>query len=117
MVPPKIESYRFGAITIDGIEYKSDVVVTPEGVFSDWWRIEGHKLYFEDIERFLSKSIIDVLVIGTGASGVMKVTEELLKELKARGIEVIVLPSGEACGVYNKLKDKKRVMGVFHLTC
>lgn len=117
MAPPKIESYRFGAINIDGVEYKSDVVVTPEGVFPNWWRIEGHKLHFEDIEQFLSKSVIDILVVGTGASGVMKVTEELLRELKARGIEVIALPSGEACEVYNRLKDQKRVMGVFHLTC
>ncbi|MCS7233663.1 MAG: MTH938/NDUFAF3 family protein [Synergistetes bacterium] len=117
MTPPKIEKYKFGTIVIDGIEYKSDVVVTPEGVFSDWWRIEGHKLHFEDIEEFLSKSVIDVLIVGTGASGIMKVTEDLLKELKARGIEVIALPSQEACEIYNKLKDRKRVMGVFHLTC
>ncbi|MBC7238598.1 MAG: hypothetical protein H5T71_00675, partial [Chloroflexi bacterium] len=72
---------------------------------------------FEDIREYLSKTVVDMVVVGTGANGLMKVTEEVLKELKARGIEIVVLPSHKACEVYNKLKDEKRVMGVFHLTC
>lgn len=114
---PKIDKYVFGEIVIDGVTYSSDLVITPEGVFPNWWRIEGHRLHFEDVEEYLSKVVIDVLVIGTGSSGLMKVGEEVLRELKARGIEVIVLPSKDACEAYNKLKDHKRVMGVFHLTC
>ncbi len=117
MGPPKIDKYSFGEIVIDGIRYESDVVILPEGVFSDWWRLEGHKLHLEDIREYLSKAVIDVLVVGTGASGIMKVMDEVMLEMRARGIEVIALPTGEACKVYNDLSTKKRVMGVFHLTC
>lgn len=117
MEPPRIDKYSFGEIVVDGISYNRDLVILPSGVFSNWWRLEGHKLHMEDIEDYLSKAVIDVLVIGTGINGVMKVTEEVLVEMKARGIEVVALRTPEACNLYNELRNRKRVMGVFHLTC
>ncbi len=117
MGAPKIEGYSFGEIIIDGVKYKSDVVISPAGVFPNWWRLEGLKLQMEDLKEYLSKAVVDVLIVGTGASGLMKVSGEVEKEMKVRGIELIALPTGEACKLYNELRDRKRVMGVFHLTC
>ncbi|MCD6363351.1 MAG: Mth938-like domain-containing protein [Synergistetes bacterium] len=117
MGAPKIDSYSFGEIIIDGVKYKSDVVVSPVGVFPNWWRLEGHKLQLEDLKDYLSKVVIDVLIAGTGASGLMKVSDEVRREMRARGIELIALPTDDACKLYNELREHKRVMGVFHLTC
>jgi len=112
----KIEDYRFGEILIDGKTYTQDVKITDK-VIPNWWRKEGHLLQLEDI-----KDIIDykpeVLVIGNGAYSVMEVREDLIKLLKDKGIECIVLPTKVACEKFNQLiNEGRKVAGCFHLTC
>ena len=46
--PPRIDSCRFGGITIDGEVYTRDVIIRPEGVTANWWRKDGHGLCPED---------------------------------------------------------------------
>ena len=67
-----IDSYNFGKMTIDGVEYHKDLVAYADRVFADWWREEGHRLCPEDIDELLQYHP-DLLVIGTGASGIMEV--------------------------------------------
>lgn len=113
---PEIKKYFFGRIEIDDNVYTSDVIITPEGVISGWWRKEGHRLCKEDIKDVLDRSP-EVIIIGTGAYGIMKVPKDLIDELKKQGIEVEVLRTGNAVKLYNQLKDKKRVFACLHLTC
>ena len=114
---PRVEAYSFGEITIDGRRYTSDVIIRPDGVLDNWWRKEGHSLCLEDLQRALEVEP-EVLVIGTGYSGLMRVPRGLVEELKARGIEVIVETTREAWRTYNRLAEEgRRVVGAFHLTC
>jgi len=115
--PPKVEAYSFGEMIIDGRRYTSDVIIRPDGVLDNWWRREGHKLHMEDLEKALEVEP-EVLVIGTGYSGLMKVPRELLEELKERGIEVVVEETRRAWRTYNELASSgRKVVGAFHLTC
>ncbi|HDD35793.1 MAG TPA: hypothetical protein ENF30_03215 [Candidatus Desulfofervidus auxilii] len=112
-----IEQYHFGHIVINGKAYNSDVIVTKDNVFSSWWRKEGHKVYWEDLERFITPEIKTV-ILGTGASGLMQPTTELKQKLAERGIELIAMPTKKAIEVFNSyIKEKKEVLGGFHLTC
>ena len=77
-----IDSYRFGSITIDNQRYTKDVIITHDGVTSPWWRGEGHNLMPEDLAAVVAASP-QVLVIGTGSFGVMKVPDGTL-EFSAR---------------------------------
>ncbi len=71
----------------------------------------------EDLEEVLAEDV-DVLVVGTGAYGVMKVPDEVVEELGRRGIKVIAEPTSEAVRTFCKLRaEGKRVAGAFHLTC
>ncbi len=114
-----IEGYSFGRIVIGGREYRSDVIVTPDGVLPNWRRREGHRLRVEDLEGVLDLSSLDALVIGTGYYGVMRVPEEVVEELRRRGVkEVIVRPTREACETFNELLRRGlRVAAALHLTC
>jgi len=112
-----VESYSFGEIIIDGSRYTSDVIIRPDGVLANWWRKEGHNLCLEDLEKALEAKP-EVLVIGTGYSGLMRVPDALRRELEARGIEVIVKTTREAWRIYNELAGRgRRVVAAFHLTC
>lgn len=114
---PEVEEYRFGYIRIAGEEYTRDVIVYPDRVRPNWWRKEGHSLCLEDIREVLEFKP-EVIVIGTGAYGVMRVPDEVVRELERRGIRVIVAPTSEAVRTFNELlRQGKRVVGCFHLTC
>ncbi len=113
---PKIETYRFGEIVIDGRRYTRDVIVFPDRVFSPWWREEGHSLSPADLWEVVQDPP-EVLVIGQGSAGRMDVPEETRRWLEARGIRVITQPTPLAVQTYNALRERRRVVAALHLTC
>jgi hypothetical protein len=113
----KIEKYSFGSITIEGKEYKKDVIIFPDKVLSPWWREEGHSLSLKDL-REATKTSPALLIIGTGAYGEMNIPEETLQRLKEKNIETISAKTEEAVKIYNeKLTENKTTIACLHLTC
>lgn len=112
-----IENYGFGSMTVMGKKYRNDLKIIDNEIVGNWWRREGHALYAEDIDDILY-STAEVLVVGTGAYGGLKVTEEAARAIKGRGIELVAVPTKEAVTLFNTLHGQgKRVAGAFHLTC
>ena len=115
----KINGYSFGKITIDGKTYTSDVIIYPDRVDSSWWRKEGHYLQTVDLRNIVS-SKPDVLIIGTGHDGVMRVPEDTLSFIKSKGIEVHIGITSRAVELFNQMqseKSDKRIIAALHLTC
>ncbi len=114
---PLIESYSFGHITIDGINYTKDVIIYPDGsILNPWWRNQGHVLEMDDI-RDLIAAAPDIVICGTGAMGVMRPAAELKEHLAARNIKFIAQKSSGAVETYNQMSKNNKVGGCFHLTC
>ena len=112
-----IDSYAFGSIAVDGKKFTSDLIIYPDGrVETSWWRKAGHRLAIDDIDELI-KSKPEVIIVGTGSSGLMKPEKELEKLLQQRGIELIATLSRKAVAIYNDLSSKKLVGACFHLTC
>jgi len=114
--PPRIEHYRFGSITVDGQRHTQDLIILPERVIGGWWRKEGHALHPDDLTAVF-EAAPEVLVVGTGAYGMMRVTEETRRALEEAGIRLIATPTAEAVKTYNGLREKQRVAAALHLTC
>lgn len=111
-----IDSYRFGQVVINGQKYSSDVIIFPDRVQSNWRRNKGHELSLEDITGSITENP-EVLIVGTGASGLMMVLPEVPPEMEARNIQLIVQPTSEACDLYNQLSPSQKVVAALHLTC
>lgn len=111
-----IDSYSFGQIVINGRKYTSDVIIFPDRVQGDWWRDESHELTLKDITGILDENPA-ILLVGTGASGLMRVLPEVERGTEAANIQLIVQPTGEACEIYNQLSPNQRVIAALHLTC
>lgn len=111
-----IESYRFGRIRVGGRDYTSDVIIYPGRVDASWWRQEGHLLQLADLAEVLREPP-EVLVVGRGAQGVMKVAPEVEERLAGLGVELIARRSPEACEAYNRLHRQRRTIACIHLTC
>ena len=111
----RLSGYRFGRVEVDGVPHHEDLWVCGERV-GPWWRREGHRVHPEDLAEILEFSP-EVVIIGTGFSGMLKVTKEVEALLSSRGIELFALPTKEAVELYNELARKKRVAVLLHLTC
>jgi len=113
---PVVEHYRFGAITVDGERHTKDLIILPERVISDWWRKEGHSLSPDDLKAVF-EAAPETLVVGTGAYGMMRVTEEARHALEEAKVRLIVAPTPKAVDAYNELREETRVAAALHLTC
>ncbi len=114
---PRIDSYRFGEIIINGRPYNRDVKIIGEEIVPNWWRREGHHLYPEDITDILS-SDCEVLVVGTGAYGVMKIDPSVQEVCQKKGLRLEAYRTAAAVERFNELAAQKvKVAGAFHLTC
>ena len=112
-----IESYDFGRIVIDGVTYTTDVIVLGDRVKDSWWRNEGHVLHVSDISDAVEAFAPEVVIVGTGYMGMMKVPKETAQYFQTRGIELHVKKTKEACGLFNTLSKSKRALAGLHLTC
>ncbi len=120
---PKNISSEFGWIEIDGKVYEYDIVIYPDGKIerrqkeiSKRKHGTSHRLDIEEVTNYLGHGE-EVIIVGTGQYGMLSLTEESLKLLKDLGLEIIQLPTREAIKKYIELSGKKRVLGIFHVTC
>jgi len=111
-----IDSYQFGLIVVNGKKYTSDVIIFPDSVKDNWWRKTGHRLCLDDTAEVITGNP-EVLVVGTGASGLMEVLPEAKQGIEAQGIKLIAEPTDKACNTYNQLCRSQRVVAALHLTC
>lgn len=111
-----IDAYDFGRIVVNGKAYTGDVIIFPDGVKANWWRKEGHALHIEDIESVV-KAKPEVLILGTGKYGILKVSAQTREYIESQGIAVIIEPTDKACEVYNEISQDKKAVAALHLTC
>lgn len=112
-----IGSYRFGEMVVQGRVFRRDLKILEGRVVPDWWRKEGHLLQPEDLED-IWQARPEILVVGTGASGVMRLDPRTKEKAAALGIKLESYPTAEAAQRFNQLwKEGRRVAGAFHLTC
>ncbi len=111
-----IDSYQFGLIVVNGKKYTSDVIIFPQSIKGSWWRRSGHELCREDIAEVMTENP-EVLVVGTGASGLMKVLPEVQQVVEDQGIKLIVEVTDKACHTYNQFCCSRRAVAALHITC
>ena len=112
-----IDSYSFGKMVVDGTSYDKDLIIRPNSVEPNWWRKEGHALHVEDIRQVIEEDKPEILVMGTGKFGIVKIADETRDFLKSKNVELIALKTDKAVKIYNELSASGNVVGAFHLTC
>ena len=111
-----IEKYTSGNIIVNGHLYTSDLIIFPHRINSSWSRKEGHNCCLQDLQQATDFKP-DALVIGTGASGIMKVGPEVVQFFEHNNIILIKQPTDAAAKIFNKFNiDSIRVIAALHLT-
>lgn len=113
-----IEAFSFGSIRIDGVTYDRDIVIDrgkvcerskkPSKTFRERF---GHTPLSikEDIPWKCRR-----LVIGTG-TGALPVMKDVTREAKARGVELVILPTEEAIDALRAAPEDTNA--ILHVTC
>jgi hypothetical protein len=112
-----IEAVSFGSIIIDGKGFTSDVIIYPDGrIVDSWWRERGHSLTKKDMASLIEMRP-QVIIAGTGMSGLLTPESGLAGDLAEMGIEFLAAQNPDAVKLYNDRIGTKRLGACFHLTC
>jgi hypothetical protein len=111
-----IDSYRFGEFVVDGKTYKSNIILIGKTA-KPARHLPNHELSINDFIPLVDSNP-EYIIIGTGASGVMPVPDEIIEFIEKKGIKTIAEKTGQACQTYNSmLKQGKKIAAFFHNTC
>ena len=111
----RINNYKFGYIEIDDNSFTADLIVFPTSIEDEWWRAESHNLVIADIEKY-NWNDIEIVVIGTGEEGLMKVSNSLKQFFTSYNTKTIICCTPDAVIEFNNLKTEKKA-ALLHLTC
>lgn len=110
----------FGALEIDGRRYDEDVVIERGEVRK---RKKKPSRPYRDAYGHTPLSAAEAipwggrrLIVGTGAQGALPVMQDVVEEARRRGIELVTLPTAEACDLIRSCPSKD-VNAVLHVTC
>jgi hypothetical protein len=118
---PRIDGTSFGSITIGGETFGRDVLIRLSGeVKKRKKRLSkavygtSHVVSLAEAEHVYEKGA-ERLIVGTGQSGLVELSEEAADFFRRKGCRVELLPTREAMKAWNEAKGA--VIGLFHVTC
>ncbi|MHA2001842.1 MAG: MTH938/NDUFAF3 family protein [Promethearchaeota archaeon] len=130
----KILSTRFSSVQIDDTIYSYDLYIFPNGSIekrkkSSSPRIYGHRsLGVEEVQYLLDHNP-DIIIIGTGQSGAMPISESAQKLLDLSNLKIFIDKTPAVIPLFNSINQEKsenmkntekstiRIAAIFHLTC
>lgn len=110
----------FGVIEVEGQRYEHDVVIDRGQVRKrQKGPSKGARAEYGHTPLTAAEAIPwggTRLIVGTGHDGQLPVTGDLHEEARRQGVQVIVLPTAEACELIDGIKAKD-VRAILHITC
>jgi len=119
---PHIDSTKFGEIVIDGKKYGQILIIGGAVFERDEKKLRKlfgttHQIGNWEIEALLQESP-EIVIIGTGQEGVLKVENDFFEQMKKAEVEVITALTPKAIDIYNKKAEEgKRINSLIHTTC
>jgi len=120
-IRPQIDATAFGSITIDGQEIRNDVILRLDGSVQKRKKKLSKKVYgtshtisLEEAKYVYEKGA-ELLIIGTGHSGLVELSDEADRYFKKQGCRVKANATPKAIHVWNN--SGGNVIGLIHVTC
>jgi len=109
----------FGSITIDGKTYdeEDNYIVSWDGEITGLHTAERHVFGRPELEMILKKNP-EMVIVGTGDSGLLRISEEVRKLCRDKRIELVEMISKVAIRKFNDaFNQEKKVAAFIHVTC
>ncbi len=118
----KFEETNFGEVIINGQKY-SDVLVVDDRIISRDGELLNklfgtfHRIADEEINQIIEDRP-DIVIIGTGQTGALQVTEDVKIKLEDSGTKIEIYETPIAVKKFNEEKNLgKKVNALIHTTC
>lgn len=111
---PMIQAFEYGRITIADKDYTKDVLISPGGDIGISKRENEHVVTMEDIKPLI-KEKPEVLILGLGTIGMVKVRPDVKKKVSAQGIKLHAYKTEKAVELYRDLRSQKSTAALIHL--
>ena len=118
---PKIDKTKFGSITIAGEKYDHDILIRLNGKIENRKKKlskevfgTSHIISLSEAE-YIYEEGVENIIIGTGQSGLVKLSDEAAAFFQQKNCSVELLPTPEAIHLWNNAKSL--TIGLFHITC
>ncbi|HAK47488.1 MAG TPA: hypothetical protein DCO79_16405 [Spirochaeta sp.] len=109
-----IESVSMGKLLFKGKVSRSDTIVYSDHMNTKWWIESRTTIEPVDLEDVF-KAEPEVVVVGLGFMMPIRISDEAVEAMKAKGIEVHVDKAEKAAELFNKFSSSKKTVGLFHL--
>ncbi|NJK47197.1 hypothetical protein HC931_02405 [Candidatus Gracilibacteria bacterium] len=117
---PGIASIKWGCLEIEGGKRFKDAKLYPGGAREWDWRETGTQhvpgIQPADVEELIEKGAT-AIVLSRGMLKILQVCPETFQMLEEKNIPFHVLQTELAVALYNDLRTKEPVGGLFHSTC
>ena len=117
---PRITGLSWGRVEVDDTQSFKDAKLYPGGAREWDWRETGTAhvpgIQPADVEELVERGARTV-VLSKGILQRLRVSPETLRVLEENGITAYVLQTEKAVELYNRLREKEPVGGLFHSTC
>ena len=118
---PRIENTSFGSITVEGETFDHDILIRLNGdikkrkkKLSKKYYGSSHTISREEAEYVYEKGA-QKLLIGSGQTGMVKLSNEAADLFNMKNCFVEILPTGKAIEKWNE--ERGFLIGLFHITC
>jgi hypothetical protein len=118
---PAIDETSFGSITLEGVAFRHDIIVTLDGKVKKRKKklskeVYGtsHTISLAEIAHVYEENA-EGIVIGSGQYGVAALSEEAKTFLSEKNCKVVIEPTPQAVIQWNRISGKW--IGLFHITC
>lgn len=111
---PMVQAFEFEKIVIDGKEFKTDVMIYPDGQIKKWKRKDEHELQLDDVKKILKQNP-KLVIVGLGTIGNLKVQPSVYDELDKVGISVLSFKTEKAIETYKEQREKQGTAALFHV--
>jgi len=112
----------FGSVVIGGEKYRDVLVIEGQVEPREREKLEelfgtSHLVAPVEVSKLISGQP-EIVLIGNGQHGALRVSEEVKKQIEKEGIKLVVLKTPQAILQYNKwIKEGKKVNALIHVTC
>jgi len=118
----KIDHCEFGEISVGGKKFHQILISNNQVFERDEEKLKemfNSSHFIGDWEKEMLFAVNpEVVIIGNGFNGVLRVDDKLVQEAKERGIQLIIDYTPQSVVLYNQLVDEgKRVNCLIHTTC
>jgi hypothetical protein len=117
---PRITHLSWGRMKVEGGRSFKDAKLYPGGAREWNWNETGTEhspgIQPADVQELLGHGA-RVVVLTKGISRQLQVKPETLQLLEDKGVEYHHLQTEKAVQLYNELRDRQAVGGLFHSTC